>query len=368
MQCALTVIFYNAVKDKRVSFLSLMSGVHDGMHHQISRSNVFENIMDLYRKNPQTMTEYLFSVRFKDELAVDMGGVSRDLFSAFWERAYAQAFDGCSTLIPQAHPHIDMSVYPILGTILSRGFLVTGILPVRLSFPTIVATVLGPTVDIPANIYISSLVDYISPHEAEILRRAFSVKSGAFAQYLCDDLLCLLSRFGCRQVPTHHNLQRLVVEVAKHEFMTRPLIALYGLQSGVPVPHHPFWQQFSVDDLYAIYKELIAVPADVIHNIEVPKDMNSAQESVFGFLTRMIGSMKQDELSNFLRFVTGSCVPMEEHIHVTFNSLSGVARRPIAHTCGCRLELPSTYVTYIEFESEFKAILSSEYAWLMDSL
>ena len=51
--------------------------------------------------------------------------------------------------------------------------------------------------------------------------------------------------------------------------------------------------------------KFLAVPTDVIHNIEVPKDMNSAQESVFGFLTLMIGSMKHDE-RNFLCFVTGS--------------------------------------------------------------
>lgn len=356
------------VKDKRINFLSRMSGVHRGLCHEISRNGAFQNLTDLYRKHPQTMTEYPFSVRFEGELAVDMGGVSRDLFSAFWECAYTQAFDGSSTLIPQAHPHIDMSMYPILGTILSHGFLVTGILPVRLSFPTIAATVFGPTVEIPTNIYITSLIDYISPYEADVLQAAFSVKSDTFPRQLCDDLICFLSRLGCRQIPTHDNLKRLVVEVAKHEFITRPLMALYALQSGVPVPHLPFWKNLSVDDLYSIYKELIALPASVIRNIDAPADMNSAQETVFGYLTQMIGNMKQKELSNFLRFVTGSSVLMEGPIHVTFNSLSGVARRPVAHTCGCRLELPTSYLTYIEFETEFKAILNHTYAWIMDSI
>ena len=77
-------------------------------------------------------------------------------------------------------------------------------------------------------------------------------------------------------------------------------MALYALQSGVPVPHLPFWKHLSVDDLYSIYKELIALPASVIRNIDAPADMNSAQETVFGYLTQMIGNMKQKELSNFL--------------------------------------------------------------------
>ena len=123
-----------------------------------------------------------------------------------------------------------------------------------------------------------------------------------------------------------------------------------------------------MDELYDVYKELIATPANVIRMIKEPNTVNNAQENAFSYLIRMIGSMKQDELCNFLRLVTGSCVPVDERIVITFNSLSGFSRRPIAHACGFRLELPSTHFTYHEFEDEFKAVLKSEYAWLMDSI
>ena len=259
------------MKEKRLCYLSKMDGVHTGVCHEIQRSSVFKSLISLYREVPLTMMEYPFRVRFKDELAVDLGGVSRDLFSAFWESAYTFAFDGSSTLIPQAHPHTDMSMYPVLGTILSHGFLVTGILPVRLSFPTVAATIFGPTVDIPANIYIS-LVDYLSPHEGEIIREAFSLKSSTLPQNLQSNLISILSRLGCRQVPSRENITRLVVEVAKHEFIAKPLVALYSLKSGVPVPHSMFWEQYTVNDLYSMYKELIAVPSMVIQNIETPDD------------------------------------------------------------------------------------------------
>ncbi len=355
-----------AVKEKRDIFLS---GVHfhQGDKHEMSRNNVFEDVLRLYRNNPRTMTEYPFKVSFKEELAIDLGGVSRDLFSAFWEKAYIQAFDGCSTFIPQTHPHIDISMYPVLGTIISHGFLVTGVLPVRLAFPVIAATVLDPTVTIPDSTFILSLIDYISPYEADILKRAFTVNitSVSFPRVLLDDLISMLSRLGCRQVPTPENIKRLVIDVSKHEFLSRPIFAM---QSGIPVPHFSFWKQFSVEELYGIYKELQATAASVIRNIKAPETMNSAQEVVMSFLIRMLGGMKQDELSNFLRYVTGSCVPLEEPIKVSFNSLSGLARRPIAHMCACRLELSTTYITFIEFETEFKSVLNSEYAWIMDSV
>ena len=53
---------------------------------------------------------------------------------------------------------------------------------------------------------------------------------------------------------------------------------------------------------------------------------------------------------------------------MTFNKLDGLARRPIAHTCGCTIELPVTYSTYTEFQSEMDGILKSQEAFVMSSL
>ena len=78
--------------------------------------------------------------------------------------------------------------------------------------------------------------------------------------------------------------------------------------------------------------------------------------------------MRNAEVRNFLRFVTGSSALVVDEIKVTFNGLSGLCRRPIAHTCSCTLELPASYSTYLEFAQEFDAILTSELSWIMDAL
>ena len=101
--------------------------------------------------------------------------------------------------------------------------------------------------------------------------------------------------------------------------------------------------------------------------IEEPILINKAKETVYGYLKRIIGCMSQLELCNLLRFITGSSAPLDHPIDICFNSVSGLSRRPIAHTCSFTLEISSTFLTYQEFEKEFKTVLSSEYAWLMDS-
>ena len=67
----------------------------------------------------------------------------------------------------------------------------------------------------------------------------------------------------------------------------------------------------------------------------------------------------------------GASVCIVRKIKVEFNSLSGFARHPIAHTCDCVLELPMSYTNYDEFRGEFKAIFDitkKNFSWRMDAL
>ncbi|GAA6091618.1 uncharacterized protein LOC113078290, partial [Tachysurus ichikawai] len=52
---------------------------------------------------------------------------------------------------------------------------------------------------------------------------------------------------------------------------------------------------------------------------------------------------------------TGSDVICVEDIQVIFTPLEGLSRRPIAHTCGPTLELPSTYNSYPDLRAKMEA-------------
>ena len=59
---------------------------------------------------------------------MDIGGVCRDLFSAFWEDSYVKNFDGEKLLVPAVH------LNTLHGTILSHGFMVCGFMPIASPF------------------------------------------------------------------------------------------------------------------------------------------------------------------------------------------------------------------------------------------
>ena len=127
-----------------------------------------------------------------------------------------------------------------------------------------------------------------------------------------------------------------------------------------------YFEKMTLEEFFCLYKALNATPDRVIKLIEEPDDMNTAQARVFSYLTTFVSNSSQDELRLFLRFVTGSSVLVDQNLKVCFNQLSGLARRPISHTCTCSLELSVSYATYTEFEQEFTRVLSSQASWAME--
>jgi hypothetical protein len=136
--------------------------------HSINRNCLYEDVIKLFMDPDKEITsEHPLRIKYENEKAVDGGGVSRDMFSGFWEEAYKKMFDGCQLLTPVIHPQVDMRVLPIIGRILSHGYLTSGFLPVRIALPTLACILLGPTVGISDGVLLDTFLDWLSDYEAK---------------------------------------------------------------------------------------------------------------------------------------------------------------------------------------------------------
>lgn len=90
--------------------------------HSINRANILEDVFALF-ENSHVLKDYPLKIRFVNEIAIDTGGVCRDMLDEFWQAAFAKFFDGSTLLVPAVHAQSDMSAFCILGTILSHGYL-----------------------------------------------------------------------------------------------------------------------------------------------------------------------------------------------------------------------------------------------------
>ena len=298
-----------------------------GQTHTMDRDTLYNDCLSLYKSQlPTLIGEYPFYVSFTNEMAVDTGGVARDMFSGFWEHSYINDFDGASTYVPSIHPHKDISQYKILGAILSHGYMSCGFLSVRVAFPVIAHVLLGMDVQIPVNISIDAFKDYVSTYESTVIRDALeaSQSEGNFSPDLENSILNVLSNNGCREIPKPNNIQQFIVDVAHYEMESKPAGAVSMLHSGIPEHHRPFWKEFSVNQLYSLYKAISATPKSVVNAITTPDEMNSNQSRVFGYLKTFVGNWNQRDLQNFLRFVTGSSVMINEKICIEFDGCKGL--------------------------------------------
>ena len=329
--------------------------IRTGSFHEVSRRDAYSAVPQLLEK---AIDEFPLRVKFKGETGFDAGGVCREMFTCFWEAAYKYAFDGSSLLIPVLHPHLDMSMLPHMGLVLSHGYLLSGVFPTRIAFPALAYILLGTEVNIPEHILVQSFMDTLSSLENSVVKEALKC-SGPITYN--STLVDVLSRCGCRTVPNkREELLSLILGICRFKFHDNPLAAMRAMTDGIPKKELRFWSSFSVQSLHNLYVSLCASPQRVLDNLHEPEELDMCQARVFDYLKQFIGNMRSEELRRFLRFTTGTSVLLSNVITVTFNSLSGLARRPIAHTCGSIIELPSSYTTYPEFEREFMTILADD--------
>ena len=283
-----------AADSARMAFMTSLS-LQRGFTRVVERSCIFESVVSLYAtKQSEILQEFPFRVKFAGEKAIDVGGVSHDMFSAFFEAAYVKHFDGVSLLTPVVHSHTDMSALPTLGTIISHAYLISGILPVRIAFPSLTAMMLPRSGDLPVEVIIESFIDSPSCHDGIVFRdalKAVTEKQKSSSDVVRSALVSVLSRYGCRQFPQPSTFLKLIGEVGKFEFLRKPSSAIVDIHSGVPEQHLPFWDEMSSGSLYSIYKAQQVSPSKVLQLIKDVDTCNPNQERVFGYLKQFIGNM-----------------------------------------------------------------------------
>ena len=170
-----------------------------------------------------------------------------------------------------------------------------------------------------------SLMDSLSVHDAALVKSSFEEVSSGFTAETRAGLITIFSRCGCQEVPTPQILKTFVLRIVLCEFILKPSAAFAEIYSGIPPQHRPFWEKAGYQGLLSLYKAKSVSAANEAEGSDLD------QERVLTYLRQYVGSMSNEDLGQFLRFITGSSVCMPQKDDVIFNTLTAVARRPIAH-------------------------------------
>ena len=174
-----------------------------------------------------------------------------------------------------------------------------------------------------------------------------------------------LSSFKCFRIHSKENIVEIIHELAHQELIQKPRYIANcwaPILSKLQQQHQDFR---SIESVQEFYKSKSPTAKKVIRLFRADP-LSDADHQSLDHLKRFVKSLEGSALSKFLHFCTGSDIITCDYITITFNSLSGLERRPVARTCVPLIELPSTYESYLALAEEFSNILRHELAWSFD--
>ncbi|OWF55213.1 uncharacterized protein LOC110462793 isoform X2 [Mizuhopecten yessoensis] len=327
---------------------------------QVSRENLVRNLFDIYT-DPMIVDSYLH-VKMVDEQGSDWGGVSRDCFTSFWNEVSENFFRGSSVLIPHLPPHRLEEEYKfrLLGRILAHSTAILGYIPVPLCKSVVMVTIFDTTT-IEESTLLEDFLLFLDQHDARIVQKALT-DFGSLSDEDRDTLQDMFSRFDMGCLIQESTFRDHFLKMARSELCIKPRSLCELIREGIPQIHYErFWSQLTLDHLQILNDRLKPTAEKIIACLRPDEsELNSRTETVYEYFTDLIADLSQDDLEILLQFITGqACVP-RRNITVNFSDLSGMERRPIAHTCSFSIELPDTYESYEEFEAEFRIFLKSD--------
>ena len=330
---------------------------------QVHRLNIKKDMIDLFR-DPLIMSQDIEIIVIDARGVEEVGrgvGLLRDVFSLFWKETYDSLFVGENEHVPFVRHDYQREEWVAVGRILVKGYLTCQYLPVLLS-QTFLACLFWGESAVTSDMLTQSFRNYISVDEKCLIDKCLAGDMKWDDEDEMSQLLEVLSNYDCRIIVNSENVIHVIEEIAHKELLQKPQY-IADCWKDIVCILLPSFPDFAA--LSKRYELLIPSTSKILSCLEANPGSDGERDSL-KFLKRYIkGLDTPQKLSKFVRFISGSELMLFQAIQVNFTNISGLGRRPIAHTCNTVLELSSTYQSFPELREEFSAILASDY-WEMD--
>lgn len=283
-------------------------------------------------------------------------GVLRDALSTFWNQFFNSLTVGAQEKVPAIRHDYQRAEWQAIARILMYGYIKERYFPLPLSRAFVALCLFGEE-NITSDFLLSSFHLYISEDERETLEKCLKESFDDDN----DDVFDFLSNYKCYRTPTKENILQIVSELAHQEIIQKPR---YVTNCWAPIlkpliAFPDFQSLVTLENLYDIKRPT----AKKIVKLIKSEPVTDQERQCLDHLKKYIRSLQGSSLSVFLQFITGSDIISCDSIEVTFSALEGTSRRPVAHTCGPLLEIPSSYQSYNELSEEFSELLQNKEAW-----
>ncbi len=327
--------------------------LQDKINIRLHRANLKKELITLF-EDKDIVNKFL-EVKMINEHGNDEKGegcgVVRDAFSLFWNDAYLSLMLGEEERVPCIRHDMGKQQWQAVARIFLKGFFQTGYFPIQISQVFLISLMFGEDA-ITNDMYLESFKRYVSRAEADMMEKVMECKLPLDD----DDFEDFLSAFDCKKIVNEANITEVLIELAHKELVQKPSYVADCWEKIIS----PLKLYFpTIDELANQLSSLQPTPAKVCRMFNATP-ATPAEAETLAHLKRWVKGLDDTSLRKFLRLSTAADVLIGAEIQVTFTSLTGAARRPIFHTCGSVLELPSTYDDFCDFRQELTNIVSHQ--------
>ena len=185
----------------------------------IDRINIVPTLLNVYKSN--SLSNKFVNFTIKDELAQDLDGVKREVYSIFWDEIISKYFEGGMSFVPRVSPDVTDELCKILGRAICHSFLLTGIWPIQISKVFAIAVIIGEE-SLTDKDFLDAFLEYVLEYEAVVLRKALKeAEMGKMDTATQQQVLEFLSPYGIRTLPTSKNIKSLLVSTARCELVQK---------------------------------------------------------------------------------------------------------------------------------------------------
>ncbi|KAK3579566.1 hypothetical protein CHS0354_025235 [Potamilus streckersoni] len=335
----------------------------------IDRSNIVNEVVDLYDKHPSIAMHEL-RVMFEGEEGLDYGGVTKDMLASFWTAASCHYFHGEDTLVP--HVNLDQirkgeTNLKVIGRILSHTVALTGTLPFNISAVCLISAFHGGNSWMSEmDLLLEEYLMFVNSEEKLLMEKA-QTNFASLTDNEKDYLMRVFETHGHRCLPTQANIKDKLADIAVKILIHEPARHLQQIKEGMPEIHiQVFWSRLSKEALRKLAEKLRPTPERTASILFPTRQLSDKESEVYTYLVHFVESLDKKSLRIFLQFVTGYTRLPKDGIKINFNpELKGAFRRPIAHTCSNQLDLPVEYKDLDEFMTEMTSLLDNPLAMNM---
>lgn len=325
----------------------------------VNRSNVLKDMIKEFLA--EDILQHNVEIVFIDDHGeIEKGrgsGVLREALSIFWREYFMSLSIGAEAKVPSIRHDYQKAEWESVAKVLVIGFTQANYFPISMSLAFFASSLFGEE-SVSSQLLLESFHKYVSKDECETLQRC---NSDAFDPENDDDVLELLGSYKCYRLPTKEAMSKIVLELAHQELIQKPKYIAHAW-SPIIAQLKNYGEFKNVESLNEMWSLKKPTAKKVIKLLDASPS-NDAERQCLDHLKRFIKSLDDNLLCILLQFISGSNTISTEKIDVAFNTTSGTARTPTAHTCGPLLVIPSTYQTYNELSEEFTNILRASASW-----